>query len=599
MFAVPLLAERGPMIRSHRSCQHSPRHCSLCAVIPVVFLVVITILSSSGLCRAQGTDKAERILFNGKVFTAVPEHPYAEAVVIRGDKIVAVGNLSEVTRAASTNAEKIDLQGRTLLPGLIDSHAHPIEGGIDLISADFTDKGDTIDQLVGFAVEAKKTGRGMRKDVLRITGIPLAFWSKTDELNARFNGGEFASTPVYLGGMDGHTGWGNQIVLQRAGVNKDFLAHLSAGQRAYFGVDKNGEPNGFAVDEGLNKVRAVVPEPSPEQMVEGGRAAVHYMESLGITGWLDASVDDAILSAYKGVADKGELTPHVAAFWRVNPRNEPSKELEIAQAMRKKYAGIPNLTIPGIKVFADGVVEIPSQTAALTRPYKNTGRSGDLLFEPARFAELARSADKQGLIVHVHALGDRAVKEALNGIEAARKANGDSGLPHTLTHVQLADPEDFPRFKQLGVIAALQLYWAAAERDTIELLKPYVDPELYRWQYPARSLLDAGATISGASDWDVSTPNVFLAIYQAETRKGVEGVLDASQCMPREAMLYAYTRNSARALNQQDRIGSIAPGMQADLVLLDRDVLTVSPEEMKDTKALWTMIGGTTVYRAQ
>ena len=122
---------------------------------------------------------------------------------------------------------------------------------------------------------------------------------------------------------------------------------------------------------------------------------------------------------------------------------------------------------------------------------------------------------------------------------------------------------------------------------------------MYRWQYPARSLLDAGATISGASDWFVSTPNPFEAIYQAETRKGTEGVLDPAQRMPREAMLFAYTRNSARAMNQQDSIGSLAPGMQADLVLLDRDVLTVSPDELKETKVVWTMLGGVTVYRAQ
>ena len=586
------------MNRLHSSRQSIFCRCSICAVVLTISLVA-TILSTPTTTWAQGRDNAERVLFNAKVFTAVPEHPYAEAVAIRGDKVVAVGNLTDVARSVSSGAERIDLQGKSLFPGFIDSHAHPIEGGVNLVAADFTDKGDTVDQLAAFAADAKKSGKGMRKDVLRITGLPLAFWSRTDELSARFNAGEFSSVPVFLGGMDGHTGWANKTLLQRAGVTKDFLAHLSAAQRAYYGIGKDGEPNGFAVDEGVNKMHAVVPQPSPEQMVAGGRAAVHYLESLGITAWLDASVDESILTAYKSVAQGGELSPHVVAMWRVNPRNEPAKELEIAQDMRKKFAGIPNLDIPGIKVFADGVVEIPSQTAALTKPYKNTGRSGDLLFEPGRFAELATLADKQGLIVHVHALGDRAVKEALNGIEAARKANGDSKLPHTLTHVQLADPEDFPRFQQLGVIAALQLYWAAAEKDTIELMKPYVDPELYRWQYPARSLLNAGATISGASDWDVSTPNVFLAIYQAETRKGVEGVLDASQCMPREAMFYAYTRNSARALNQQDKIGSLGPGMQADMVLLDRDVLTVSPEEMKETKVLWTMIGGRTVYRAQ
>jgi len=443
----------------------------------------------------------------------------------------------------------------------------------------------------------------MRGDILEILGIPLEFWSHTDELNAKFSAGEYEHQAVLLRGMDGHTGWANRALLRRAGVTRDFLSHLSQSERAYYGIDPAGDPNGFAVDAGLEKVEALISPPTTEQYLEGGRAAVHYLHSLGITAWLDAMADPPFLSTYRSLAQRGELTAHVAAFPEVNPRNDPAQELEAVQKTRHKYANLPNLTLPGIKVFADGVMEYPSQTAAMTKPYRTTGqpgeKSGDLLFDPARFAELATLADKQGLIVHVHALGDRAVKEALNGIEAARKANGNSGLPHTLTHVQVADPEDFPRFRQLGVIAALQLLWAKAEPDTIELLKPYLDPELYRWQYPARSILDAGGIISGASDWPVSSPNVFEAIYQAETRKGPEGVLDAAQDMPREAMLYAYTRNSARALNQQDKIGSLAPGMQADLVLVDRDLLTVPPEELKDAKVLWTMVGGVTVYRAR
>jgi predicted amidohydrolase YtcJ len=547
--------------------------------------------------RAQGNDKAERVLFNARVFTGVPDHPYAEAVAIRGDKIIAVGNLPDVSRAASPSAEKIDLHGKTLLPGLIDSHAHPIMGGVSLIGADVGDQVQSIDDLVKFAADAKNSGKGMRGDVLYISGMPLPFWSKTAELNAHFSSGTYANVPVFLRGSDGHTAWGNRALRQCAGITKDFLSHLSPDERAHFGAASDGEPNGFVVDAGREKLETALPPPSPDQFLEGGRAAVRYFHSLGITAWVDALADESVLSTYKSLAQHGELTAHVAAFWMVNPHNEPAKELETAQKVRQQYAGIPNLTIPGIKVFADGVLEYPSQTASLTKPYKNTGRSGDLLFDPARFAELAVAADKQGLIVHVHALGDRAVKETLNGIEAARKANGNSGLPHTLTHIQLADPEDFPRFKQLGVIAAFQLLWAMAEPDTIELVKPYLDPELYRWQYPARSLLDAGATISGASDWFVSSPNVFWAIYQAETRKGPEGVLDAGQRMPREAMLFAYTRNSALAMRQQDQIGSIAPGLQADLVLLDRDVMTVPAEEMRDTNVLWTMVGGVTVYR--
>jgi predicted amidohydrolase YtcJ len=560
-------------------------------------LAALMLCCSASVSWGQGSDNAERILFNAKVFTGVPEHPYAEAVAICGDKIVAVGSLAEALQTVGKNAERVDLGGKTLFPGLIDSHIHAIDGGLTLTSADVGDHLNSMDDLVSLAANAKKSGKGMRGDVLRVTGMPLTYWSKLDELNARFSRGAYSDQPLLLAGSDGHTGWGNRALLRRAGVTRDFLAHLSPSERAYYGAGSDGEPNGFAVDAGLDKIQAVVPEPTKEQLLEAGRAAVQYLHSLGITAWLDAMAEPPILATYQRLAQSGALTAHVAAFPVVNPRNDPGQELEIVRKLRQQFAGIPNLTLPGIKVFADGVLEFPSQTASLTKPYRNTGRPGDLLFDSARFAELATAADKQGLIVHVHALGDRAVKEALNGIEAARKANGDSHLPHTLTHIQLADPEDFPRFRQLGVIAALQLFWANAGPETIELVKPYVDPELYRWQYPARSLLDAGATISGASDWFVSTPNVFEAIYQAETRKGTEGVLDPGQRMPREAMLFAYTRNSARTLNQQDSIGSLAPGMQADLVLLDRDVLTISPEELKDTKVVWTMLGGVTVYR--
>jgi predicted amidohydrolase YtcJ len=173
-------------------------------------------------------------------------------------------------------------------------------------------------------------------------------------------------------------------------------------------------------------------------------------------------------------------------------------------------------------------------------------------------------------------------------------------LPHTITHLQLIRPDDIPRFRDLGVIASFQLYWANAGTDTIELVKPHIDPSLYMWQYPARSVLDTGGIIAGASDWPVSTANIFQAIYQAETRKGPAGVLDAGQRVPREAMLYAYTRNAAKALGVEGvNIGSIAPGKRADFAMLDRDFLTVTPEEARDSKVLWTIVGGKTVYGAK
>jgi len=516
---------------------------NLCLLMLLVFLSFGPTFSP---VRAQGSAN-ERIFFNAKIFTGEPDMPYAEAIAIRDGKIVAVGSYPNVVKSVSGNAERVDLQGKSLFPGLIDSHSHTAQGGMNLISADASDKVQSIEALVAFANEAKTSGTGMRGEVLEILGLPLEFWSHTDELNMKFSTGSYETQAVLLDGMDGHTGWANRALLKRAGITPDFLKDLSEDQRSYYGVGKNFEPNGFVVDAGMEKISPLLPKPSDERLLAAGRAAVHYNYSLGITAWLDPLADDDVLKTYKLLFDRGELISEVDAFPQVYAK-DPAAELAGIQKTREKYAGIPNLHITGIKVFADGVVEFPSQTANLSKPYLNTGRNGDLLFEPKKFGELCIAADKIGLIIHVHAIGDGAVTAALDGIATARKVNGNSGLPHTLTHEQFVAPADFPRFRELGVISALQLLWASAEPDTIEIVKPYVAPEIYAWQYPARSILDAGGVISGASDWPVSSPNVFWGIYQAETRKGPEGVLDAGQDMPREAMFYAYTRNSARAI---------------------------------------------------
>jgi predicted amidohydrolase YtcJ len=538
----------------------------------------------------------DQIFFNAKVFTADPQHPYAEAVAIRGDKILAVGNLPEVTKAASA-ASRTDLEGKSLFPGFIDSHSHTIDGGLNLINADATEKVDTFEELQAFVGDAKRTGRGMHGDILEILGLPLKFWSHIDTLNQDFSTGTYEKLCLIFRGMDGHTAWANHAMLQRAGITADYLKTLNADQRSYFGYDKDMQPNGFLVDAGQHKVDQLMPPPTGAEILAAGRAALDYNYSLGITAWLEPSAPESALKAYKMLNDRGELNNEVVAFPRVLAKDPPA-ELAFVHKQQQTYGNIPHLHITGIKVFADGVAEFPSQTAHLTKPYRNSGRNGELLYDQKTFNQLCVAADKEGLIIHVHAIGDGAVKSALDGIAAARTANGDSHLPHTLTHEQFIRPEDFPRFRELGVISAFQLFWAEGANDTIEILKPYVDPEIYKWQYPARSVLDNGGIISGASDWPVSTANIFRAIYKAETRKGNEGILDATQSMPREAMFYAYTRNSAKALNL-DSIGIIAPGKRADLVLLDRDVLTISPDEMEATKVLWTMVGGRIVYKAK
>ena len=195
--------------------------CFCVAVFSVLLLVYVA--------RPDGSTAQECIFYNAKIFTAEPEHPYAEAVAIRGGKIVAVGSLQEVSKSVSAGAERVDLQGKSLFPGFIDSHSHSIDGGMNLISAEVGEDLKSLDELAAFAAEAQKSGRGMRGDILEILGLPLETWSHTDELNAKFNSGAYENQAVLLQGMDGHTGWANRVMLKRAGINKDFLKKLSEG----------------------------------------------------------------------------------------------------------------------------------------------------------------------------------------------------------------------------------------------------------------------------------------------------------------------------------------------------------------------------------
>ena len=557
------------------------------------------LLLATAALLALPAARAEDILFvNARVFTANVAAPYAQAVAIHDDRIVAVGNQGDIA-GKLPGARVVDLGGKTLLPGLIDSHAHVVLGGEGLLAVNVDPDETQVAHVVDAALKALRTGRGRRGDVTVVVGIPLNIWSQQAQLNARLNSGPFARVAVLLQGMDGHTAWANKTLRDRAGITQAYLRGLSEEHRKYYGHSSDLKPDGFTVDEGNAFLQSRIPDYDPDSRLEAGRRGAAYMHSLGITSWLDPWASRDIIAVYKALADEHALKGHVAAFVQVKAEDLDKDPLGPVLALQKEFANVPGLTVPGIKIFMDGVVEFPSHSAAMSKPYRVTGKTGDLLFSPEQFARVATLADKAGLVVHVHAIGDLAVTNALDGFAAARKANGDSGLPDTITHLQFVQPSDFPRFRQLNVMVALQLLWAEASVDTIDLVKPYVDPDIYPWQYPARSMLDAGAIISGASDWSVSTPNVFEGIYQAETRKGPMGVLNASEDMPREAMLYAYTINSARAMNQQAVIGSIEPGKQADLTLVDRDVLTVSAEQLKATRVLGTMIAGEWVYQAR
>jgi predicted amidohydrolase YtcJ len=329
---------------------------------------------------------------------------------------------------------------------------------------------------------------------------------------------------------------------------------------------------------------------------------------------MDAFVTPAEAAVWRKLYDTGRLPMRVRmAIYFADPQSlfrpaSNDSDEAVARLVKASKDGDvdPDFLRAGVvKIFADGVMEYPAQSAAMLFPYldadgKPTKHEGELYFDPERFARLVQKLDAEGLTVHVHAIGDRAVRASLDAFASARAANGDRDNRHQIAHLQLVDPADFARFKELGVIADFQLEWAKREPATEGPLEPYLGPERYRYVYPAGSLHAAGATIAGGSDWDISSYNPFRAFQTAVTRAGGKGQepLNIEERIPLQTAIDAYTINAAFAMKQDATTGSLEVGKRADLVVLDRDILTIDPETIQDTKVLATYLDGRLVHSA-
>ena len=558
----------------------------------------------------QAMAAADLVFTNGKVFTGVPGQALVNAVAVENGKIMKVGSDDEVNALVDAKTRRIDLAGKVLMPGMIDTHSHPVLAALASLGANLLDEEKPLPELEQWIIEQEQAGNTGDGAIVNIAGVSSAYWEQSSELGKRFNQGRWADKPLVLNGIDGHTGWANNAMLKHANIDAAFVKNLPGKERGYIGHGTDFTPTGFVAESMWDQVRGQVPPPSAQVMLKAAREAVRINNQYGVTGWMDAASNAGhsdslfdftateqsvgVLPLYRQLAENGELSAHVAALMLTNSKSKPA-DLEVLATVMKQFEGVPNLTFPGIKVFADGVLEYPGQTAAVIVPYKNNNKNGELLIDPAHFGELVVAAEKRGWIVHMHAVGDRAVRESLNGFEYAR-TQSPASVTHSISHLQLVNPKEFPRFAQLGVVASMQLLWATEESYTVDLVKPYISAFAYGYQYPAKSLKDAGAMIAGASDWPVSSPNPWNAIAQAATRKGPLGVLNAKESLDRQSMFYAYTSNAAKTLGLDAQIGSLVPGKQADLIILDRDVFSVDDEALSDTKVLKTFFAGKQVY---
>lgn len=557
----------------------------------------IATLLAGVLAAAVHAHDADLIITHARVLTQDRDNPRAEAVAIAGGRLLAVGALDEVLKFRGDRTLVEDVDGATLLPGIIDTHSHPVIGAAQLDDCSLDDKPLKIAAIASLvhACLAADDPAGADEWVVAINLNPSAFEADRVALD-----GIVAQRPLALLGTDGHTAWLNSRGLALTGIDRN----TPDPRGGRITRDAHGEPTGHLVDNAQQVLTGLLPEDSLASKVEATARIFAAMQAVGITAVMDSVVQPAELEVYAELARSKRLVPRVFVALAADVERGSASIAEMS-CWREKYRGLPRLTVDTVKIFADGVMEYPTQSAALLEPYLDANgepgvKRGEVYVAPRAFADFVSAAAAQDFNVHVHAIGDRAVRETLDAFAAARATEAGSGVRFSISHLQLIEPSDWPRFAALDVFASFQLLWAQPNPYSIEAVAPYIGAARMRYMYPARGVHDAGGVVVGGSDWNVSSFNPFEAIEVGHTRRNPaepqRPPLVPEQALPVEALLRAYTIDAARMFGIEDETGSLRAGKAADLVLVDRDPLAAATV-VRDTQVLGTMIDGVWVYR--
>jgi predicted amidohydrolase YtcJ len=547
---------------------------------------------------------ADLVFVNGAVYTVDAARSWARSIAVKDGRIIAVGADDAMGVLVGPATQVVDLRDRMLLPGFQDAHVHPVSGGLEMLQCDLNDLATAQEY-----VEAIRVYAGSHSDEPWILG---GGWS----LDA-FPGGTptkqaldavVADRPVFLPNRDGHGAWVNSVALAMAGVTRD----TPDPDDGRIERDADGEPSGTMHEGAQHLVDRFAPEPTREELHEGLLRGQAFLHAFGITAWQDAIVETGgaynSLDTYVAAALSGELTARVVgALWWDRHRGLEQVEDLIDRRARGR-AGRFEAT--SVKIMQDGVCE--NFTAAVLDPYLDgqghaTENRGISFVEPELLKEAVTRLDAEGFQVHFHALAERAVREALDAIEAAREANGPSDHRHHLAHLQVVHPDDIPRFRALNAVANAQPLWAAHESQMDLLTIPFLGEPRAQWQYPFASLVRAGAMLAMGSDWSVSTPNPLEEIHVAVNRVMAPGytheVPTHEVFIPEERLdlptaLAAFTMGSAYVNHLDADTGSIEVGKYADLVVVDRNLFEHPVDEIADAKVDLTYVEGVPVFAA-
>jgi len=551
----------------------------------LALLIVVASMTMTFPGKANHRLSASLIIVNANVHTMDAGTPDAQAVAIIGNRIVAVASNAEIKSLAGPGTRVIDAKGQLVLPGFNDAHVHFMSGGFQLSSVDLRDAGTSQEFAERIRAFASKLPPGRW-----ITG---GDWDHERWPDARLPTKELIdrytpNTPVFVNRLDGHMALANGVALKLAGVTRE----TKDPQGGVIVRDpKTGEPTGILKDAAENFVWKVIPEPSFEEKLAAARAATNHAASLGVTSVQDMSAG-ADVAIYQALLDRRELKTRIYAVWPL-PRWE-----RLAQTGVRAHFGSQMLRTGGLKGFADG--SLGSTTALFFEPYNDApdsnGIAADEVFPEGAMLERVRGADRAGLQVMIHAIGDRANDKILSIYEQVEKEDGDRDRRFRIEHAQHLRAQDIPRFARDRVIASMQPYHAI---DDGRWAEKRIGAGRAKTTYAFRSLLDSGATLAFGTDWTVAPLDPILTIYAAVTRRTLDGKHPygwiPEQKISVEEAVRAYTTGSALAEFQEKEKGTIAPGKLGDLVIVSRDIFKIDPKQIESAKVVLTIMDGRVV----